>query len=503
MSLRAHNFYDRIVENARLYRDKPAFTFGAQSLSFGEYLKQVNQISHGFLASGLKKGERIAILLDNNLEFMLLYGACAQTGLIAVGINTRTSAEEMKLFLEKIKPKMLIFEHKYENAAQALQSHFSLKHLVATDQTSLDAKFFTSLIDPNTSSLARLDSAGMDEGFMIIATAATDGIAKGALLSHRNILTSNLLSIAEYGKANLQGYLAALPLFHIASIGGTLATFHAGGHTVILSKFDPGQVVAQIDQHQLTHFSSFPPILENVLDAAKEKEGALQSLKMVSGIEFGPANIERLHQETKAEFWVGFGQTETMGFVTLCPFKERPGSAGRPSLYNSVAVVDELDQPVATGDEGEITVRGENVFLEYWGMDVATAHALRNGWHHTGDIGKLDEDGYLWYVKPSETKELIKTGGENVYPGEVEAVLLKHPNIEQSVVIGVTSEKWGMAVKAICQLKAGVSLSSEAVSGFVGEHIAGYKKPKIVEFVESLPQKDGKVDRGKVQELFQ
>ncbi|MBF0276223.1 MAG: AMP-binding protein [SAR324 cluster bacterium] len=503
MSVREQNLYDRIVENARLFRDKPAFTFRDRSLSFGEYLEQVNQISHGLLLSGLKKGERIAILMDNNLEYMLIYGACAQTGLIAVGINTRTSADEMKLFLEKIEPEMIIFEQKYEDAAKELKKSFSSMRLISNGESSLHAKPFAELIDPNQSPLDHLPSPGADEGLIIIATAATDGVAKGALLSHRNILTSNLLSIAEYGKSNIQGYLAVLPLFHVSSVGGSMATFHLGGHTVIMSKFEPAEVVKNIDHYRLTYFSSFPPILENVLNAASEKKSSLESLKMVSGIEFGPANIERLHQESKAEYWLGFGQTETMGFVTYCPSKERPGSAGRPSLLNSVAVVDEYDRPLAPGEEGEIVVRGENVFLQYWGMEDTTEHTLRNGWHHCGDIGKFDEEGYLWYVKPKEDKELIKTGGENVYPGEVETVLLKHPEIEKCVVIGVASEKWGRTVKAICQLKAGATLTFDEVAGFVGEHIAGYKKPKIIEFVKNLPEKDGKVDRSKVKELYE
>ena len=502
MSLREHTLYDRIVENARLYPDHPAFTFGTQSLSFQTYLQQVNQLSHGLLAAGLKRGERLVVLMDNNLEYTLIYGACAQTGNIAVGLNTRTSAEEMVAFLDKIEPQMLIFQQKYAEAAQALQTRFAMKHMVAVDAPSLKALAFQNLLDATTESLAPEQRPQLDEGYVIIPTAATDGVAKGALLSQRNILTSNLLSMTEYGKDNIQGYMALLPLFHVASLTGAWATFHSGGHTVLMEKFDPPAVVEQIEAHQLTYFGSFPPILEKVLDAAKARGKGLEGLKMVTGLEFGPANIARLHQETNAQFWVGFGQTETTGFVTVCPFQEHPGSAGRPSVYNSIALLDEADQAVGVGEEGEIAVRGENVFLKYWGMAAATAHACRNQWLHTGDLGKMDAQGYLWYVKPKEEKELIKTGGENVYPGEVEAVLAQHPAIEKAVVIGIPDATWGVAVKAICQLKAAGSLTAADVSGFVGEHIAGYKKPRYVDFVETLPEKDGKVDRNKVKELY-
>jgi acyl-CoA synthetase (AMP-forming)/AMP-acid ligase II len=506
MNVREHTLYERIVENARLHGNKPAFTFKDQSLSFREYLKQVNQLSHGLTRAGLKRGDRLAVLMDNNLEYPLIYGACAQTGIIAVGLNIRASAEEMKLFLKNIGPKMLFFEKKYEEAAGMLQNYLSMNHLVSADPTALDATLFKDFIDTITSSNLPSqkvkDAPGQEDGYMIIPTAAVDGIPKGALLSQRNILISNMLSITEYGKENIECYLALLPLFHVAGLTGTWATFHVGGHTVLMEKFEPTQVVDLVEKHQLTYFGSFPPILENVLNAAKAKGSRLPSLKMVTGLEFGPAIIERLYEETQAEFWVGFGQTETSGFVSTCPFKEHPGSAGRPSVCNSIAIIDEAGRPVAPGEEGEIVVRGENIFLEYWGDEDATQYTLRNGWHHCGDIGKMDEEGYLWYVKPKAEKELIKTGGENVYPAEVEVVLSKHPAIERCAVIGTPDKRWGIAVKAVCQLKAGATLTLEEVSGFVGSQIAGYKKPRYAEFVENIPEKDGKVDRDKVKEFY-
>ena len=155
--------------------------------------------------------------------------------------------------------------------------------------------------------------------------------------------------------------------------------------------------------------------MERLLDTAKETGSGLETLQMVYGIE-GPPNIQRLKEETSAVFWSGFGQAETTAFVTVSPASERSGSSGQVTLVNFVAVVDEVDDLVSAGEEGEIVVRGENVFLEYWDMPEATAYAQRNGWHHTGEIGRFDDQGYLWYVKRKAEKELIKTGGENVYP---------------------------------------------------------------------------------------
>ena len=169
------------------------------------------------------------------------------------------------------------------------------------------------------------------------------------------------------------------------------------------------------------------------------------------------------------------------------------------ALINSVAIVNELDEQVPVGEEGEIVVRGENIFLKYWNMPEATAYAQRNSWHHTGDIGRLDDDGFLWYVKRKAEKELIKTGGENVYPGEVESVLLKHAEIKDCCVIGVPDKTWGEAVKAVCVLKKGSKLSEKEVSDYVGGQIAGFKKPRKVEFVEKLPRKNDETDREAVK----
>ena len=176
----------------------------------------------------------------------------------------------------------------------------------------------------------------------------------------------------------------------------------------------------------------------------------------------------------------------------------------RPSHYltsypGSVSVVNEADEQLSVGEEGEIVVRGENVFLEYWNMPDATEYAHRNGWHHTGDIGRFDEEGYLWYVKRKAEKELIKSGGENVYPGEVETVIQKHPQIEECCVFGVPDKTWGEVVKAICVLTSGSKLSSEEVRDYVGEQIAGFKKPREIIFVEELPYENNQMDRDKVK----
>ena len=497
MALREHTLYERILENARCYPEVPAFICGDTQLSFRKFAVQVERLSKGLRKVGLHPGSRLAVLLDNGIEAMTLYAACARASLIAVGLNIRTAPEEMILVLQRTQPGLLVGQEKYAEALAVLKPMVS--ECVSLEGISTE-RSFADLLDPDFSALGE-PAPSLDSGCVIIPTAAVAGEPKGALLSQRNLWASCRVHQLHFGLETLRGHLGIMPLYHVMGLTSTWATFVSGGITVLLSAFDPAVAVAAIDTHGLTYFGSFPPILGRILDAAQESGSKLESLRAVYGLE-GPDNIQRLHQETSAEFWTGFGQAETTAFVTAGRAAERPGASGRPSLVNTLAIVNDVDEPVANGDPGEIVVRGENVMLEYWGMPEDTAYAFRNGWHHTGDIGRLDEQGYLHYVKRKAEKELIKTGGENVYPGEVEAVLLRHPDIAVCCVIGVADKTWGESVKALCVPKPGATPEVEGIREFVGSQIAGFKKPRIVEFVEDLPLKDGEIDREAVKQQF-
>jgi long-chain acyl-CoA synthetase len=201
----------------------------------------------------------------------------------------------------------------------------------------------------------------------------------------------------------------------------------------------------------------------------------------------------------EARFSTGYGQTEAFP-VSGGLMEERPGSTGKPSPLARVALFDDYDNEVPVGTPGEICVRSPVVFLGYWGLEEDTAYTFRNGWHHTGDMGRLDEDGYLWFLKRKAEKELIKPGGENVYPAEVEKTILEHEKISEVSVIGVPDKKWGEAIKAVCVLKSGEVLDPQELSEFVATKIARYKKPQYVDFVDSLPKTaDNEIDRDQVK----
>jgi acyl-CoA synthetase (AMP-forming)/AMP-acid ligase II len=248
-------------------------------------------------------------------------------------------------------------------------------------------------------------------------------------------------------------------------------------------------------------FSEFAPMLGNLLDEAAKGAGDLGSLRVATGLD-SPQTIARFEGVCpKARFWAGYGQSEVSGFTTLAPFRERPGAAGRAAFLSTVAVVDELDQVLPESQVGEIVVRGPLVFKGYWRRDADNAVTLRNGWHHTGDMGAFDADGYLWYKGRSPAKELIKPGGENVYPAEVEKAVREHEAIAEVAVIGVFDAQWGEAIKAVCVCRPGRSVSAAELIDFVAGRIARYKKPKHVVFVAALPKTaHGATDRAKVKQ---
>jgi acyl-CoA synthetase (AMP-forming)/AMP-acid ligase II len=279
-----------------------------------------------------------------------------------------------------------------------------------------------------------------------------------------------------------------------------LAVQHAGGATRVLARFEPDALAVDVDRHRGSVLGSFPPMLGQLLDAAGRTGSTLASLRVVTGIEV-PDTIARFQAACPgAAFWVGYGQTETSGMVSLAPFSDRPGSAGRPLPLCAVAVVDDEDRPVPTGEPGEIVVRGPVVFGGYWNLAVDNAATFRAGWHHTGDLGRLDADGFLWYQGRSPAKELIKPGGENVYPAEVERTLREHPAIAEAVVFGVPDAQWGEAVEAVCLRRPGAQPDATEVIEFVGARIARYKRPRRVHFVDALPRAaNGAVDRAAVK----
>jgi len=500
MGLYDYTIYDYICRNAQIYPDQDSIVFNDVRLTHKQYKEKCDRLAAGLIKSGIEKGDRIGVVAHNCDEFMILYGAAAKMGAIVLPVNWRFQQDEVEYVLNDCTPEFAFADSNYhQTVKEALPKCNSIKkcYSIGGGDESGDFTPFAELYSEEGAD-EEFDIPA-DSGFVIIHTAAVAGKPRGALLSQGNVIAANFPTMAQFGMGPDECHICILPLFHVAGLSLAMTTMHAGGKNVIVERFDPELVLKLIQQEKGTTFFHFAPILSMLLEKYKEGDYDLSSLRHFSGMD-GPDNILAFSKVVPdAMIGTAFAQTEAMG-VTGGLAQERPGSAGRPTIISKVRLFDDYDREVPVGTPGEICVRSPSVFLGYWGLDDDNAYTFRNGWHHTGDVGRFDEDGFLWYVKRKAEKELIKPGGENVYPAEVEKVILEHEKVTEVSVIGVKDEKWGEAIKAVCVLKPGESLDPKELSEFVGSKIARYKKPQYVDFVDSLPKaEDGEIDRDQVK----
>jgi len=491
--MRNFTVYDLFVRNAAITPTAIAISAGPNHLSFHELHERCEQLARQLVSSGIQKGDRIAVLAFNHPSFFILYGAVARIGAILVPLNWRLAPGELGYILQDCHPNLLYSDsHQLAIARQVAEPlQIPVVHL---DQLMINTSDTTSPPLP-------LTEIQGETPLCIIYTAAVEGVPRGAVLSHSNLLSANLQVIASMGLTADDAYLAMLPLFHITGMNLALAVLQQGGRNVIMEKFDEKEALRLSLSENITLWGSFPPILSRMADEITKSSQKPTSLKYVVGLD-GPDPIQSFEKLTTARFWILYGQSETSGFVTFSPATDRPGTAGQQGPLSIFRLVDDNDIPVPKGTTGEIVVRGPLVFQGYWQQETLNARTFRNGWHHTGDLGMIDEQGYLVFKGRKPEKELIKPGGENVYPAEVETVILQHPGIEAVSVIGVPDPKFGEGVKAVCVLRSEANITAAELIEFVGARIARYKKPGYVEFVASLPIRDGKIDRETVKKMY-
>jgi len=495
--------YDMIARNAGLLPELCALVCGDRRISFGEYKQLCDRCAAGLIREGFEAGDRIAILSGNCDDFMVICGAAARIGAVIVPINYRLGEAEIEYILNDTTPKYIFSSEEFRELAQkALSSVGSVKkhYIFNADSQVGDAIPFETLFVNEISE--PMEEISAEQAYMIIHTAAVGGKPRGCVLSQANMLAVGFQTGHMLQLTGSDCNIVTLPLFHIGGFSMALAVMHHGGKNVILDRFDPLLVLNQTEKEQGTFFGTFPPMLAAILDAQDKESIETPSLRGVGGVD-APATIERfLKKHPQAVFYSIYGQTEAMP-VSGCDVSKKPGSIGLPAIMTRVKILDDLDRKVPIGTQGEICVKSPAVFMGYWNLEADTAYTFRKGWHHTGDVGQIDEHGYLWYAGRKPEKELIKPGGENVYPVEVEQTILSHGAIQEVSVIGVPDTEWGEAVKAVCVLKKGHTVGEAELIEFVASKIARYKKPKHVVFVESLPKAaNGAIDREEVKKVY-
>jgi len=488
-------FFDIYEKNALYNGGACAIHWKDEDTTYADLFLQTAKFANGLKKLNLPAGSRIAVLCKNHPIFFHLFGAASALNLAIVLINRRLSPDEVSYIIEDTTPSVIISDKEMADQAQALTNSFScLKQSFVVDNKNSD---FLNLYDD--SSLVTPIPCSPGDPFVIIHTAAMLGKPRGAILGQENIILANQQIIQAFKLDETKAYLNILPLFHIMGINLGLGILQAGGKNIIQEKFDPPKTLELIQEQKVNLFGSFPPILTNLIDAMEGNTFDLSSLEIAAGLEM-PDTAEKWETVTNSKFWTMYGQTETSGLITFTEYFTKAGSAGMISPLANIKIADDVDTLLPVGETGEIVVRGPLVLQGYWNADDLNAHTFRNGWHHTGDLGMIDADGFLFFKGRKAEKELIKPGGENVFPAEVEKAILEHEAIKEVCVFGVPDPKFGEGIKAVCSLKPGFDLTKDDLIKFCGSLIAGYKKPRYIEFINALPKtEDGTIDREKIK----
>ena len=500
------NIANNLGRNAALFPDKTAIHFGKQQLSYAQLDAAASQLANGLRGLGIGKGDKVALSCPNLPYFPIAYYAILKLGAIVVPLNILLKAPEIAYHLRDSDARVfLCFEGSAElpmgeegwEAFGQVDSceHFFLMPAGAARQGPLaDCPVLDQLMHGQPTS-ANIEQTDPDDTAVILYTSGTTGTPKGAELSHANLAMNAMACVALTKLDARDVQLIALPLFH--TFGQTVqmnATILCGGSMVLLVRFDPDAALQAMQDHAVTIFCGVPTMYIGILNlpGAEDRHDLGRIARHLRlGVSGGAAMPVAVLRQFEEKFGViileGFGLSETSPVATFNHLEcERlPGSIGQPIIGVEVAIMDEADQQLPAGKDGEIVVRGHNVMKGYYKRPEATAAAIRDGWFHTGDIGRRDEQGNFFVV--DRLKDMVIRGGFNVYPRELEEVLMTHPAIALVAVIGVPHEVHGEEINAVLVLKPGGAATSEEIVAWCKERMAAYKYPRVVQIVDSLP----------------
>lgn len=505
---------DTFEQAARSYGERTAIVDPVRSLSFEALNRESDTVARFLARLGAGSGDRVAFLGPNSACYLSALGASAKIGAIFVPLHSRLQADEVGFMLRDSDASVLfVDEAAASDVRRAIARVPAVQHVVELPPGGGAPFAPTGSADREPPPEPPRAVVGPQDIAAIMYTAATDGRPRGAMIPHRAMIAQNVSLALVLGIHANDRYGAFTPLSHTAALSCVLACLHAGAEVVLAERFDPVAAAQTIQRHEVTITLGFPPMATALLDAAERDGIQLSSLRIRLGFDAIDV-IERYLERLPGLRWMvgNFGQTETNGMAvlgTLIGFSElvacdREVPGGREMPLTRVRIVDGDSREVAAGEVGQIVVRGPTTAAGYWNDSEATRKALRDGWWHTGDLGRVDATGGIRFVGPAPRKELIKTGGENVYSREVERVLLEHPVVQGCCVVGVPDATWGQSVKAVVVLVEpnGAEVTADELIDFCGERLTRYKKPRFVEFVRALPRTaSGEVDRDALRQI--
>ncbi|WP_219620113.1 acyl-CoA synthetase [Bacillus sp. T33-2] len=475
------------------FKNKTALVYNDVRLTYRQLNNRVNRLANALSSLGIGQGDRVNALLLNTNELMESMFACAKIRAIFVPINTRLGFEELEYIVNDSGGTAFLFDERLKSVASGLQERVSrIQHYVQVGATpEADFELYESLIARFPADEPAYD-VSLDDVHMLMYTSGTTGKPKGAMITHGNTLWNaiNANNALPFHAKDIT--LTVAPLFHIGGMNiFTTPSLYLGGTVILCDKFDPKIVLELIEKEKVTTLFLVPAMWLAIMQYPDFSEYDISSLKLnISGGAPCPLTVIEFFQKRGVPFFEGFGLTETAPFVSILDEGEtirKKGSVGRTPIHTEVRIVGPQDMEVPAGEVGELLVKGPNVFVGYWNNPEETRKAIKSTWFYTGDLAKKDEEGFLYIV--DRKKDMIISGGENIYPIEVEQVLYRIPNVKEVAVVGVPDEKWGESVKAyIALLDPEKSLTLEDVKLFCEGKLARFKVPKHLEIIESLPR---------------
>ncbi len=509
---RSQQLGDLLRRSAARSPDKTALVFRDRKDSFRELDKAVDRAANALAARGIVKGDRVALFTHNNRSFVVLRFAIARLGAIATPVNFMLNAEDFAYILDHSGARMLIAEGALcpvaDDALAALKREipkFVIPH------TGVDAhggwEPVSALLDHSDDGEVWTDLSD-DDPVQMMYTSGTESRPKGALLSSGALYAQYVSCIVDGEMTADAVSLHCLPLFHCAQLDCFLSPdLYLGVTSILHEKADPAEMLAAVEQHGVTKLFCPPTVWIALLRHPDFDKRDLSSLNVgYYGASIMPtAVIEELMQRLPdMRLFNFYGQTEMAPVATILRPEDQVrklGSAGRPALNVETRVVNDDDVPVAVGEVGEVVHRSPHLILEYYNDTDKTAEAFRNGWFHSGDLGRFDEEGYLYIV--DRKKDMIKTGGENVASREVEESIFRHPDVAEVAVFGVPHPRWIEAVTAVVVLKDGTSTPLQDIHGYCRENLTHYKAPKHIEIVDQLPKNaSGKILKRELRDRY-
>jgi long-chain acyl-CoA synthetase len=494
------NIADIFAKAALYFPSKKALIFGNKSFTYGELNGIIDGIADYLIRRGLSKGDRVALYMANRPEWIMFYYGIAKIGAIPVCVSAAYKREETKGAVNESRPSIIVTS---EDLIAELPSSNEIPSANSTIVIERDEAFQSLARGERTvKPLAKKITTGDDTG-AILFTGGTTGVPKGAMLTHSNILyTAQNVAYHERVIPEDVG-ICFMPLNHVFAQCHILNSFFCScGTLVLFPGFDMDRVIAGIIEHQATRLYAVPTIFIRFLNSAETRK-QLKSLRYAfSGGASMPAEIVRQWVDAFGiPIHEAYGMTETSSCVTFNHlFRHKIGSIGMPAGIVEVRVVDNDDNELKPGEKGEIVIRGPNVMKGYFEQPEETAAAMRNGWLHSGDLGEFDDEGYLYIV--DRIKDVVITGGENVFPKEVEDILHQHPAVNECGVVGLPHPEYGEAVTAFVMLKPDKNVDEQTLISFCKKRMARYKVPKAIHFAADLPKTpQGKILRRELRKI--